>query len=210
MQGNGQCDDACFVNECDYDRNDKSACMGTYLVYSDQLSSNSDYFYSFPTIDFAFYYIDFDRFVEILLVGNGKFYFFSNFYYDSFCLENMYGNYFDITIRPLYCSENNIDGCYKEGEKATVVVSNEGCIRVYQYLTIENAIFTQEDTVDPYCETCNYCRTVITNDSGTYDDQGNILDANNYVPSHFCGEYNSKELFSLLDNSALLLKVTIT
>lgn len=208
MLNNDKCDKECFVSECNYDIEDKKFCLKTYYVTSNQVTIYDGTFEKpFPNILLALAKpVDF--FTEILLVGDGKFSLSSGDEYSKNCFKNP--NIFHVTIRPLFCSEKNVTGCYDVDEKAVIMISkNAVCIEISQYLTIENIIFSQNDTVDPLCETCNYCRATIKSENITYDDRGTLLDSKNYVDQSYCNKFNQISLLDLKTNSVLLLNVII-
>lgn len=206
MLDNGICNIECFVPECDYDIADKEACLEKFYVTSDVVNDwDGTIDKPYPNIALALSN-NIDMYAEVLMVGHGSFSLSFEDEYSENCFANE--NVFDVTIRPLLCSEMNIDGCYDEGQKAIIMVSNTVvCLEIYQHLMIKDVIFSQNDIVSPYCPTCNYCRAVINIDSGIYDDQGNILSNSGYVEQSYCNNFCLKPLLRPINGAILYLKV---
>lgn len=206
MLNNGLCDKECFTYECSFDHGDKIDCLEKFYVTSETIndydgSINKPY----PSIILALSNEPF-MFAEILLIGYGNFLLSLDDSYSVNCFSNE--KVFDVTIRPLLCSEINAYGCYQEDERAIIMISKAAvCMKIFQYITIKDVIFSQNELVSPYCETCNYCKKIRFYSENFYDDQDNIIFETDYVNGNYCYSFSNAPLFDLLKGSSLFLQV---
>lgn len=139
---------------------------------------------------------------QIFLIGHGTF----NLTEDNKCSEVFIINDIavDTIIRPLYCIENEILGCYEEGEKAIIMVSDVACMKIFNNIIMENIFFSQKNSLNSSCDTCNYCRA--TDKRFTYDDQENYLTNSTYLSISYCKSFHKVSFIEVFDASSLTLK----
>ncbi|CAG9320351.1 unnamed protein product [Blepharisma stoltei] len=111
-----------------------------------------------------------------------------------------------ITVKPLYCSIYNHTGCLDDDEKVTLVVdTNPITLDVLTDVTFENIIFDGSTKFSPYCSDCDYCKKTTESGGEIYDDHGNTLDSNSYVPQSTCDKFQSTNFFIIGSNAILHL-----
>ncbi|OMJ89221.1 hypothetical protein SteCoe_8700 [Stentor coeruleus] len=232
-QADNICDQECNIKECGYDWGDCSVCgYGcTYELFTDfKYDEECDYDNCQSERNITKYCLDFNIAYDItlfldvdstnifpflideacivskriLLIGHEVFSLTTNNEINVACVFNT-----DIYISPLYCHEKEVLGCYNEGEKAIIMVSKAVSIEINKSIIIEGIIFSQNNLLDPYCNTCNYCRATVTNGDNIYDDQGNSLTSSDYLNMSVCKSFHDIPFIYVHKNSSLTLQNVI-
>ncbi|OMJ89933.1 hypothetical protein SteCoe_7822 [Stentor coeruleus] len=206
MLGNGVCDLSCLTLNCDFDYYDYEYCNWTKIYVTSENATNGDGSSSNPinSLIYALYTLA-SMYTEILLFGSDNF-----ILYDAdfigFCHITEAIAY--AVIRPLYCSEKNILGCYEEGYMPIILASRQPlCLGIRNRVMIKNVIFSQHELFDPYCQDCDYCRYSFTDIDGVIkDDRGNALYEDQYVNSQICDDYSAYWFFKVITDAYFYLE----
>lgn len=187
MLGNEICNIECLTEECEYDYGDYEYCVSIEIFVSSAAGTIASYDNIIDAIQ------NIDMITTIYLLKGDH-------YLDG-TLNNspLFGkNYAYLEIMPFYCSSDAIVGCYDDGEKATITLTeNWVTFVVNSKLHFENIIFSHDYEFDLNCIGCNYCPYTQTVDNIVYDDKGNPLIAGTYLDSSFCERFANSKLFNV-------------
>lgn len=205
MLGNGICENECLVEACGYDLDDYDYCsVDTIYVTSEDVENGDGSLESpFNNIFTAFY--SRDHFLsELLLIGTKPFDFYDPVM-DS-CFTEF--NYVLVSIKPLYCDEVNTPGCFQRGDRPKLmVVSHVTCFFIMYNVKFIDIIFSQDELLPPYCETCNYCKYTYLDGDIRKDDRDNNISDDDYVPSDSCEIFGYFPLLYVYQTGSLELRV---
>ena len=121
-------------------------------------------------------------------------------------LQNI--SYNQIIIQPYYCNQSNHSGCYNQGERPIIILTNETITFYITYkLILKNIIFSHNYSFDINCSGCNYCPYAINHANDTIlGDKGNSLKSGEFLNQSYCNVFINDKLFSI-SNGELIIEV---
>ena len=207
MLGNGICDAPCLNQNCEFDNGDFMFCSLEYLYVV-----SPDY----PLATIATH----SNIVQALLctpsLTSVVYLLGDNFYLDEYFFEGnnvndplIYTLYAQIEIKPYYCSQGQIVGCYIDGVKPIITITDKWVeFTVTNSFLFTNVTFRHNYPFDPNCSGCDYCPHTTTNSNGVVlDDRGNTITPGTFLDTYYCAQYSNKVLFTVRPGGQLTLQV---
>ena len=197
MISNQICNSDCNNFKCEYDGGDCSnifyywpnAAKYKALGDSSRSSTSSNKYFQFAK--------DSKKVKVYILGGDFKFLKYSNQLLKDFVYKNF-------IIEPLYCTEENLSGCFSKDERPEYSFYMKMSFEVTTSLTLKNLIISSNHDISSYSGP-SYCRYTTSKKGKLFNDRGSVI-SEPYLPRDTCLS-NSNTNFINLNGNRLSLKV---